>query len=342
MFGQDYLTLRLIRVKAPEEWCQPQKGLSWVFPRGGAGSHVWGRESLALARGDVLVFDGVPGARLCAVNRGELVFATFSVCVEHLFPLFACHEIPLVQGIIADFKRPRFYPANSPPAVECHRLLADVPPQFNLDHRSQLLRIAAAILTFELNHAHGQPAGFGRTEDHMVQVFEKITSAELLGSSVEELAAKFSCSRRHLNRLFHQHFGLSLAAMRMEMRLLKAVSLLRDPGPKVINVAEECGFNHLGLFNTCFKRRFGHSPGQWRKLTAAARSPSGPAVGISPNCPLQINGLCAWPAQSLKPADPKSLSGHNDPQAKLDLAVCVELPHHHAASQGTGMIFASP
>ncbi len=30
---------------------------------------------------------------------------------------------------------------------------------------------------------------------------------------------------------------------------------------KVINVATQCGFNHLGLFNTCFKRRFGISPG---------------------------------------------------------------------------------
>jgi AraC-like DNA-binding protein len=83
--------------------------------------------------------------------------------------------------------------------------------------------------------------------------------------SVGDLAGKFSCSRRHLNRLFHLHFGFSVAALRMEMRLLKAVSLLRNPSLKVISVAQQCGFNHLGLFNTCFKRRFGSSPGQWRK-----------------------------------------------------------------------------
>jgi AraC-like DNA-binding protein len=54
----------------------------------------------------------------------------------------------------------------------------------------------------------------------------------------------------------------------MEMRLLKAISLLRDRDAKVINVAEQCGFNHLGLFNTCFRRRFGTSPGQWRKAAS--------------------------------------------------------------------------
>src|SRR5207249_2343477 len=114
-------------------------------------------------------------------------------------------------------------------------------------------------------NAQPQRTGFIRMEEHMVQVFERLSSPELLTLSVGELAAKFSCSRRHLNRLFHQHFGMSVATLRMEMRMLKAVSLLRDRDIKVINVAEQCGFNHLGLFNTCFKRRFGNTPGQWRK-----------------------------------------------------------------------------
>jgi AraC-like DNA-binding protein len=55
----------------------------------------------------------------------------------------------------------------------------------------------------------------------------------------------------------------------MEIRVLKAASLLRNPDEKVINVAEQCGFNHLGLFNTCFKLRFGVSPGQWRNQAQA-------------------------------------------------------------------------
>jgi AraC-like DNA-binding protein len=216
------------------------------------------------------------------------------LCFEHLLPLFASSEICLLQGVTEDFKRARLYPASSPLAVECHRLLGEVPPQFNLDHRSQLLRVAAAILTVEFTNAHGRRTGFVRPEDHMVQVFEKLSSAELLGLSVGELAGKFGCCRRHLNRLFHQHFGVSVAAIRMEMRLLKAVALLRNPDAKVINVAEECGFNHLGLFNTCFKRRFGTSPGQWRKKDVPAKDhPAGPG-GAAPNCPLRISGLCPW------------------------------------------------
>jgi hypothetical protein len=71
------------------------------------------------------------------------------------------------------------------------------------------------------------------------------------------------------------------------------VSLLRNPDAKVINVAQECGFNHLGLFNTCFKRRFGCSPGQWRKL-ATEGSPRGNSgnSGHDQDCPLGRVGLC--------------------------------------------------
>ena len=111
------------------------------------------------------------------------------------------------------------------------------------------------------------------------------------------MAGKFGCSRRHLNRLFHQHFGVSVAALRMEMRLLRAVALLRNPDAKVINVAEECGFNHLGLFNICFKRRFGTSPGQWRKKAVPKEDRPSGLGGASPDCPLRVNGLCPWTGQ---------------------------------------------
>jgi AraC-like DNA-binding protein len=297
MLAEDYLTLRLIRLKPSEEWINRQGGLSFVFPKGGAGKCLCGPLNQQLAPGDVLVLDGAASSKLRAPDRGEMVFACFSVCLEHLFPLFASQEICLLQGVTDDFKRAKLYPASSPLAVECHRLLGEVPPQFNLDHRSYLLRVAAAILTVEFKHAHSQRVGFIRPEDHMIQVFEKLSSAELVGLSVPELAAKFGCSRRHLNRLFHQHFGVSVTALRMEMRLLKAVALLRNPDAKVINVAEESGFNHLGLFNTCFKRRFGASPGQWRKEAVPQENRLAGLGGDAPKCPLRHNGLCPWTGQ---------------------------------------------
>jgi AraC-like DNA-binding protein len=246
--------------------------------------------------GDVLVLNGTLEGEsgLCADEGGEMVFWFFAANFEHLFPLFASNEICLLQSVIEGFKRTRLYEASSPLAGECHRLLAEVPPQFNLDHRSRLLRVVADILSAEFKNAQPHRVGFVRAGEHLIQVFEKLSAHELLSLSVGELAARFGCSKRHLNRLFHQHFGYCVADMRMEMRLLKAASLLRDPDTKVINVADQCGFNHLGLFNTCFKRRFGASPGQWRKMSAQAEGQSVRPVNDGLVCSWQLNGLCPW------------------------------------------------
>jgi AraC-like DNA-binding protein len=259
-----------------------------------------------LTAGDVLVVNGSSSGQLVAGDKGEFTFWTFSICVEHLLPLFGSNEISLLHNMTEGYKAGKIYPASSPLAVELHRLIMVVPSQFNLDHRGQLIRIAASVLSAEFKEAQAQRSSFARPEEHMVQVFEKLSASELINLSVGELAERFNCSRRHLNRLFHQHFGVSVAALRMEMRLLKAISLLRDPSAKIINVAEQCGFNHLGLFNTCFKRRFGASPGQWRKTIL--QPPAAPIAKAKPPvpCPLQANGLC--PMTHAKEAEPKTVA----------------------------------
>jgi AraC-like DNA-binding protein len=296
MFARDYLNLRLVQVKSPDGWGVAKEGFSFVFLKRGSGKFLAGAREHRVGPGDVLVAGADPRAKICAANGEELAFWAFALCVEHLYPLFAGDEISLLHSVVEGFNGLKLYPAASPLAKQCQNFIADVPPQFDLDHRSHLLRVAATILSAEFKTAQHSRIGFVRIEDHLVQVFEKLSSDELLTSSVGELAAKFSCSRRHLNRLFHRYFGFSVAALRMEMRLLKAVSLLRDPDSKVITVAEQCGFNHLGLFNTCFKKRFGASPGQWRK---GAQRPEVPA-GLPPNknsqCPLRPKGLCPWTA----------------------------------------------
>lgn len=306
MLQQDYLNLRLTRLKPPKEWLVKGPGLSFLFPKGGAGIYDSGVDTYPFAPGDVLVLNAEPGGKICVSNGGELVFWSFSWCFEHLFPLFASNEICLFRSVTDGFSGAKLYPASDPLARECYRLLADVPPQFSLEHRGQLVRIAAAILAAEFSNVHRQPGGFVPVEEHMIKVFESLSSADILTLPVGDLASRFSCSRRHLNRLFHQHFGLSVAALKMEMRLLKATSLLRDPDTKVINVAAECGFNHLGLFNTCFKRRFGTSPGRWRKLPVPGnrRSVGHGLQEGNPTCALQTNGLCPWSVKSGQPNPP--------------------------------------
>jgi AraC-like DNA-binding protein len=292
MMTQEFLNLQCIQLESSQEWSLKGDHLSFVFPKAGIGKWVAGAGSQQLASGDLLVLNPYSGGKVCPADSGAVDFACFSVQMEHLFPLFESSEICLLQNISDGFRTPRLFPAGSPIAKECHRRLTGIPAQASLDHRSHLLQVAAAVLTDAFSHANAARVGFSRPEDHLIQVFKKLTATELLSLAVGDLAAKFGCSRRHLNRLFHQYFGISVAALRMEMRLLKSVSLLRDPDAKVIRVAEDCGFNQLGLFNTCFKRRFGASPGEWRKKHLRPVRSLKPVAPAANSCPLQINGLC--------------------------------------------------
>jgi AraC-like DNA-binding protein len=305
---QDHLLLKLGRLKSPELLEHNGESLTFLFCKGGIGIYTSKTATCRLFPGDILLFNGTPGSKISAHDVGgeksEFLFWTFSVSFENLLPLFSNQEISLLHQVTENFKAGKVYQAANPVSAECIRLLELVPPQINLNHRGQLLRIASTILSAEFNEGLSKRRGTFRSDDHMVQIFEKLSASELIGLSVSELAERFNCSRRHLNRLFHQHFGVSVAALRMEMRLLKAISLLRDANAKVIHVAEQCGFNHLGLFNTCFKRRFGTSPGQWRK---SALQPAGHPVNRSENkslCPLHASGMCPMNGQteSLSPA----------------------------------------
>jgi len=268
--GTNYLTLTSLCLNAREEWVNKDGGLTFVLPRGGSIKCVAGTFGRTLAAGDLLVLNGA-GVKLCANGAGEVVFGFFSVRIEHIYPLLAPNEISLLRNVTDELKNPRLYPASDAMSAQCHRLAwstqTDPSSPADLFSRIDLLRVAAAVLQAEFKNVRTSAAAdkFDGLENHAIEVFEGLSADAILFTSPEELANKLHCSRRHLDRQFRRYFGISFNGLKTEIRLLKAASLLRDHYTKVINVAEESGFNHLGLFNTCFKKRFGVSPGEWRK-----------------------------------------------------------------------------
>ena len=132
----DHLTLKLSRLQPGEEWQPTKPVFSFLFVIAGSGKCLSGAVPQAVLPGDVLVLNGPATAPLVADSAAGLVFWWFSLSLEHLFPLFAGHELCLLGQITEVFKNAKLYTAATPPARECHRLLADVPSHFNLDHRS--------------------------------------------------------------------------------------------------------------------------------------------------------------------------------------------------------------
>ena len=323
MLSHEHLALREVRLQPGEKWATELNKLLFVFPTGGRGHYCSRTVTHRLSPGDVLILNPTSTSEVRTDDESELAFCFFAVSPEHVFPLFSCGEITQFQNICEGFKATKLHGSTTPLARQCHRLLAELPPQVNLDHRGQLLRVIADILDVEFSKAQPQRPGFVRAEDHLMQVLETLSPEELMSSSVGQLANRFGCSKRHLSRLFQLHFGLSVAALKMESRLLKAVALLRDPDVKVISVAEQCGFNYLGLFNNCFKKRFGVTPSQLRKIMAETDGPNFRLADHLPHCALGSKGLWLHSDRSnnRQPANARSAQTQSLRPVKLVITV---------------------
>ncbi len=142
---KNYLTLGLLRLQRPHEWRDPEEGLSFILMKGGRGTYSARNQLWEVASGDVVVAGTVPGSKL--TTRDEIMFWHFTVCLEHLMPLFSAEEICLLQTIVDDLRKCKHYNSSSPLAQECHRLVENAPPEGNVDHRSKMLRVAAAVIT---------------------------------------------------------------------------------------------------------------------------------------------------------------------------------------------------
>jgi AraC-like DNA-binding protein/mannose-6-phosphate isomerase-like protein (cupin superfamily) len=65
---------------------------------------------------------------------------------------------------------------------------------------------------------------------------------------------------------FKQHTGQTLIEYRNEIRLNVAKEALLNTDSKILNIAQEVGFDDLSFFNKQFKKKLGLSPGKFRKL----------------------------------------------------------------------------
>lgn len=144
--------------------------------------------------------------------------------------------------------------------------------------RCDLLGLFVDLFSNELARPRAVQPGLARAAARVEALLRRLPESAVMGQSLKELARQCGCSERHFSRLFRDHCGMSVRTRQVQLRLEMAGQLLRESDAKVIHVAMESGYRHLGLFNTMFKKRFGMTPGAWRQEHLVNH-------GLSPGCP---------------------------------------------------------
>lgn len=93
----------------------------------------------------------------------------------------------------------------------------------------------------------------------------RIEDGALSALSLEELAAEFGVTARHLRRAIRQEAGLSPVELAQTQRLLVAKQLLTDTSMSVTEAAFAAGFESLRRFNAAFKLRYRLTPTSLRR-----------------------------------------------------------------------------
>ena len=85
------------------------------------------------------------------------------------------------------------------------------------------------------------------------------------GISMEKVCEEFGISVSYLSLLFKKDMGTTFVKYLTGLRLEKAKELLKLTGDRIVEIAEQCGFNDVYYFSHCFKKHTGASPKKYRE-----------------------------------------------------------------------------
>lgn len=85
--------------------------------------------------------------------------------------------------------------------------------------------------------------------------------------TIADAAKQLDFSESHFMRYFKETMGTSFIDYLREYRLTMAARLLIASDATILSISEEVGFENLSYFNRAFKKHYGITPSQYRKLT---------------------------------------------------------------------------
>jgi hemolysin activation/secretion protein/AraC-like DNA-binding protein len=264
MVGEHHLILHELSLRPSGEWTPESHAWTGLRVAEGAGYCLQGGSARELNANDALMVGPNHGAVMRASQLGVLKLEFFLVLPQYLNGVLTVAEWHQLERLgRLQPAHALHFGANELTAQKFTRLVAQ-PQRDGLANRLAMLQLWAAAIAGVLAAAD-TPVPSHKLSERFRQFVGQISEAELASSSLPELAAQLHCSERHFSRLFHGEFGVPLRVHQTELRLQRALQLLADADAKIINVAYESGYRHLGLFNAMFKKRFGVTPSEWRR-----------------------------------------------------------------------------
>jgi len=132
----------------------------------------------------------------------------------------------------------------------------------------------AHLVTESLEHE--EPLSLPTSADPVVSAAMIYTRRHLDTVSAAEVSRAIGVSERTLRRQFAAVLGMPWRGYLLQARLLRAMALLAEPGPSVLDVSLAVGFDNVSAFARAFAQRVGETPSAYRRRVAAGGQSGGP------------------------------------------------------------------
>ncbi len=123
----------------------------------------------------------------------------------------------------------------------------------------------AALNTILLTNVLSQFLIYTDTEsDWMSPLMTKLNNPSYFSATIPDLIKDIGYSYSHLNKMFKNKMGKSLADYHVSCKIKYAATLLEKTDIKIIDIANMLGYSNPGFFSSIFKKQYGLTPQKYR------------------------------------------------------------------------------
>ena len=248
--------------------------IEFMYVYSGSITHLIGGERIALERGDILILNRHIRHAVLRADRDDLGI-NFILSENFTHRL---HSNILGNRVMCDFLENNFKETG-----EGQYLLfraGDIFPVRNLmdnliyaaaDRREGdegLISGLVEVLFSYLALYRGALAGDGRADTpqtKLMQAVRNYVKRRPEGMSLKSLAEDMGYTQAYLSRRIAQLFGKNFKELVLEERLNEAARLLGDSKLSVEEIIHAVGYENQSYFHREFKKKYGCSPGRYRK-----------------------------------------------------------------------------
>jgi AraC-like DNA-binding protein len=264
MTVEHFLIAQKMTLPASGEWVPQCTG--WIMVRIAEGSGYCLQKGNAsdLNAGDGFILPATSNVVVRASQLNMLLLQFVKIQPEFLNGLLTVTERLRLEALQRNSACIFLFKANELIGQKFKRLVEPA-GNHSLSNRCALLQLWAHCVDGLLTAIVPETKNENRLLQRIRELVGQMPEIELFRYSSADLASQLYCSERHFSRLFRAEFGVPFRSHQIALRLQHACQLLKDPGKKILNIANESGYQNTGLFNAMFKRRFGVTPTEWRR-----------------------------------------------------------------------------